>query len=57
MVCSCHSETARIESFFISPDYAYVDNTMFAYYVGWHLPDANTSGYGAIIEYTFYEPY
>lgn len=41
----------------VTIDFAYVDNTIFAYYLEWHLPDPNTSGYGVIIEYTFYEPY
>jgi len=38
-------------------DYAYVDNTMYAYYLQWYLPDLNTSGYGVIIEYIFTAPY
>jgi len=36
---------------------ANVDNTMYAYYLEWHLPDANTAGYGVVIEYTFTGPY
>ena len=36
---------------------ANVDNTMYAYYLEWHLPDANTAGYGVVIEYTITEPY
>jgi len=41
----------------VTIDFAYVDNTMYAYYLQWYLPDPGTSGYGVIIEYTFYEPY
>jgi len=36
---------------------ANVDNTMYAYYLEWHLPDANTAGFGVVIEYTITEPY
>jgi len=38
-------------------DYASVDNTMYAYYLQWYLPDPNTSGYAVIIEYTITEAY
>jgi len=41
----------------LTVDNAHVNNTLYAYYVQWYLPDANTSGYGVIIEYTFNEPY
>ncbi|MDH7486599.1 MAG: hypothetical protein QHJ81_10040 [Anaerolineae bacterium] len=41
----------------VSIDFAYVDNALYAYYLQWQLPDPSTSGYGVIIEYTFYEPY
>ncbi len=38
-------------------DYAAVDNSQYAYYVYWRLPDNAVLGYGAVIEYTFTEPY
>lgn len=34
-----------------------VDNSMYAYYLQWHLPDSNTGGTAVVIEYTFGEPY
>jgi hypothetical protein len=38
-------------------DYAPVGNSQYAYYVYWRLPDNAVLGYGAVIEYTFTEPY
>jgi hypothetical protein len=38
--------------------YAVVDNSQFAYYVGWDLNGGgDVEGYGVVIEYTFTEPY
>jgi hypothetical protein len=38
-------------------DYAYVDNSQYAYYLWLELPDNLVAAYGAVIEYVFYEPY
>ncbi len=38
--------------------YATVDNSQYAYYLGWDLRGGgDVTGYGVIVEYTFYEPY
>lgn len=37
--------------------HALVNNVNYAYYLQWKLDGPDHSGYGVIIEYTFYEPY
>ena len=37
--------------------YASVDNSQYTYYLYWELPDLVVAGHGAVIEYTFTEPY